>query len=99
MIPPLTYHWVSTCEGNCFIRGRVGEGGGGGGGEGGREVRRDGLRSVDSGTHSCYVVDSVGNSGMASISFTVTGKVCVCVCECVCLCECVCVCVSVCECV
>ena len=59
----LTYSWSSTCAHNCFVRGRTTQ-----------NVTRHGLRSVDSGTHTCNVTDALGHRGTAAIVMNVTGK-------------------------
>ena len=59
----LTYLWSSNCTHNCFVKGRTTQ-----------NVTRNGLYSVDSGTHVCNVTDAVGYSGNASIVMTIVGK-------------------------
>lgn len=59
---PLTYQWTSTCPGDCFVRDQTSP-----------VVSREGLRSIDAGSHTCTVTDDVGNTGSASIEMTVTG--------------------------
>ena len=59
----LTYLWSSTCTYNCFVKGRTTQ-----------NVTRNGLYSVDSGTHSCNVTDALGHSGNASIDMIIMGK-------------------------
>ena len=61
--PPFSYHWNSTCTGDCFVVG-----------QGTQSVSRDALMSIDSGTHTCYVQDYAGHSGSADISISVTGN-------------------------
>ena len=36
-------------------------------------VSREGLRSIDTGSHTCTVTDDVGNTGRASVEMIVTG--------------------------
>ena len=59
----LTYLWSSNCTHNCFVKGRTTQ-----------NVTRNGLYSVDSGTHMCNVTDALGHSGNASIVMTIIGK-------------------------
>ena len=59
----LTYSWSSTCAHNCFVRGMTTQ-----------SVARHGLRSVDSGTHTCNAADAWGHSGTATVVMNVTGK-------------------------
>ena len=58
----VTYQWSSTCFGDCFVDGQTTA-----------TVSTSALRSADSGTHSCTITDSVGNSQVASIDITVIG--------------------------
>ena len=60
----LNYTWSSTCAHNCFVRGRTTQ-----------SVTRHGLRSVDSGTHTCNAEDVWGHSGTATVVMNVTGTV------------------------
>ena len=48
---------------NCFVKGKTTQ-----------NVTRNGLYSVDSGTHTCNVTDALGCSGNASIDMNVMGK-------------------------
>jgi len=59
----LTYLWSSNYTHNCFVKGRTTQ-----------NVTRNGLYSVDSGTHMCNVTDALGCSGNASIEMNVMGK-------------------------
>ena len=59
---PLTYQWTSTCLGDCFVRDQTSP-----------VVSREGLRSIDTGSHTCTVTDDVGNTGSASVEMIVTG--------------------------
>ena len=59
----LTYLWSSTCTHNCFVKGKTTP-----------NVTRNGLYSVDSGTHTCNVTDALGHSGNASVDMIITGK-------------------------
>ena len=61
---PLTYQWISTCLGDCFVRNQTSP-----------VVSREGLRSIDAGSHTCTVTDDVGNRGSAqTVTITVMGK-------------------------
>ena len=62
-VQPVSYQWSSSCSGQCSVAGQTDA-----------SVTIPLLRSVDSGTHTCTVSDSVGNSGNGSIQFNVTGK-------------------------
>ena len=59
----LTYSWSSTCTHSCFVKGKTTQ-----------NVTRNGLCSVDSGTHTCSVTDALGYSGNASIDMIIMGK-------------------------
>ena len=59
----LTYSWSSTCTHNCFVRGMTTP-----------NVTRHGLHSLDSGTHTCNVANTMGQKGTAAIVMNVTGK-------------------------
>ena len=59
---PLTYQWTSTCLGDCFVRDQTSP-----------VVSREGLRSIDAGSHTCTVTDDVGNMGSASVEMAITG--------------------------
>ena len=59
----LTYSWSSTCAHNCFVRGMTTQ-----------NVTRHGLRSTDSGSHTCSVTDTLARRGTAIIVMNVTGK-------------------------
>ena len=59
----LSYQWISTCTGNCFVLGsRV------------QSLMKTALHSIDSGNHTCSVTDTLGNSGMSTIQIVVFGK-------------------------
>ena len=60
---PLMYEWNSTCSGDCFVHS-----------QNTGAILQDILHSVDSGNHTCYVLDYVGHSGSASIEMVVTGR-------------------------
>ena len=62
-IGDITYTWTSTCVGDCFVNG-----------QNNRSISTLALRAVDSGVHTCSVVDSVGNIGNGSIEIDVTGR-------------------------
>ena len=57
------YEWTSTCSGDCFIYS-----------QNTGTILQNVLHSVDSGNHTCYVIDYVGHSGSASIEMAVTGR-------------------------
>ena len=59
----LMYIWSSTCTHSCFVKGRTTQ-----------SVTRHGLRSVDSSTHTCAVIDTLGSTGNATIDMNVIGK-------------------------
>ena len=59
----VTYTWTSTCTGACFVNGQTNQ-----------SISTLALRAVDSGVHTCSVMDSVGNIGNGSIEIKVTGK-------------------------
>ena len=61
-IGDITYTWTSTCTGSCFVNGQNNQ-----------SISTNALRAVDSGVHTCSVVDSVGNIGNGSIEIDVTG--------------------------
>ena len=60
---PLTYYWTSSCTGECFLLESTNA-----------SVTQSILRSIDSGNHTCFITDGVGNSGMASAEMIVIGK-------------------------
>ena len=61
----LSYQWMSTCTGNCFVLGgRV------------SNLMQTALHSIDSGNHTCSVTDVFGNRGMATVGIVVSGKLC-----------------------
>ena len=55
--------WTSTCTDSCFVLQQSAQ----------ASITRDILHSVDSGNHTCMVVDGVGNSGNATIEMRVSG--------------------------
>ena len=59
----LSYQWTSTCTGNCFVLGRRVP-----------SLMQTSLHSIDSGNHTCSVIDGFGNQGMATIQITVVGE-------------------------
>ena len=60
---PLEYQWTSTCAGGCFVLGSTQS-----------NISVTAIRSTDFGTHTCSVVDAVGNTGMATVQMNVYGK-------------------------
>ena len=60
---PLSYRWTSNCTGDCFVLGRMTS-----------TIYQMALHAIDSGTHTCSVVDAVGNVGMATTEINVLGK-------------------------
>ena len=60
---PVTFQWSSTCTGDCFILDSNLP-----------NVNQSALHSIDSGLHTCTVIDAVGNTGSASIRMNVVGK-------------------------
>ena len=61
--PPLSYRWTSNCTGDCFVLERVAS-----------TISQMALRAIDSGAHTCSVVDAVGNVGMATFEMNVVGE-------------------------
>ena len=61
---PVVTTWTSTCTGSCFVLAQSSQG----------LVRRDVLHAVDSGNHTCSVVDDVGNTGSATVEVQVSGR-------------------------
>ena len=57
------YHWTSNCTGECFVNGLTSQ-----------SVTRNAAHSIDSGSYTCNVTDSVGNIGNSSIFTRVKGK-------------------------
>ena len=55
--------WNSTCTGNCFVLQQSSQ----------PLIMKDILHAVDSGNHTCTIVDDVGNIGSATIEIRVTG--------------------------
>ena len=60
---PVRLEWTSTCTGDCFVLGGITA-----------TISQPVLRSIDVGTHTCTVVDSVGNVGVATTEISVYGK-------------------------
>lgn len=58
-----SYQWSSDCTGDCFVRTQVSP-----------VISRSALHSADSGNHTCTVTDSVGNSGIQTVSIDVIGN-------------------------
>ena len=54
---------MSTCSGDCFVLQQSSQ----------EIVMRDVLHSVDSGNHTCSVVDDVGNTGSTTVEVLVSG--------------------------
>ncbi len=54
---PVTTTWTSTCTGDCFVLQQATQ----------EMITKDVLHVVDSGNHSCTVVDDVGNTGYSTI--------------------------------
>ena len=62
-VSSLVHEWTSTCSGSCFTRGSS------------RRVSTlHGLRSIDSGVHTCTVYDVLGCSDTANITIKVVGE-------------------------
>ena len=60
--PPYSYQWTSSCSGNCFtLLGST------------PTLTELTLHSIDSGNHTCAVIDAVGNSGTATTEIVVAG--------------------------
>ena len=53
----------STCSGDCFVLQQSTQ----------QLIMKEILHSVDSGNHTCIIVDDVGNVGSATIEIRVTG--------------------------
>lgn len=60
--PPLHYSWNSTCESPCFVSMQTTS-----------FIRKNALHSVDSGNHTCSVLDYVGRTGDATVQLLVSG--------------------------
>ena len=63
-IGSITYQWTSTCSGDCFILSQ----------QLNSVVEKKVIHSIDSGNHTCSVLDDVGNSGTSTVEMQVTGK-------------------------
>ena len=61
-----SYQWSSTCTGNCFLNDIN---------QNSNMIIRDALRSLDSGTYTCIVTDSAGNSGSNFTEIQVVGEI------------------------
>ena len=59
---PLTYHWTSNCDRNCFVLGN----------EDGT-LFSNAIHSVDAGNHTCVITDVYGNNGSATAEIVVQG--------------------------
>ena len=55
--------WNSTCSEDCFVLQQSAQ----------QLIMKEVLHSVDSGNHTCIIVDDVGNVGSATIEIRVTG--------------------------
>ena len=62
-VEPITYQWTSTCSADCFILGQ----------QSNSVVEKEIIHSIDSGNHTCTVLDDVGNSENLTIEMQVTG--------------------------
>ena len=60
---PVVTTWTSTCTGSCFVLQQSTQ----------VSITRDVLHAVDSGIHTCTVVDDVGNTGNSTIEINVSG--------------------------
>lgn len=60
---PLSYQWNSTCSGNCFVIQATEF-----------NITKMSLHSIDSGNHTCRVVDALGNSGSSTVQIVVKGN-------------------------
>lgn len=60
--PPLLYNWNSTCDGLCFVLGKMAG-----------SIRKSALHSIDSGNHTCSVTDYAGRTGSATMELTLSG--------------------------
>lgn len=56
--------WNSTCSGDCFVLQQSAQ----------EVIMKTIVHGVDSGNHTCTIVDDVGNTGSATIVIRVTGK-------------------------
>ena len=61
---PVITTWTSTCTGSCFVLQESAQ----------ELIMKDVLHSVDSGNHTCTVVDDVGNTGNATVEVLVSGR-------------------------
>lgn len=62
-VAPLSYMWKSTCSENCFVLLATES-----------TITKKSINSIDSGNHTCTVIDAVGNSGTSTIQIAVKGK-------------------------
>lgn len=60
--PPLVYSWNSTCDGLCFVPGETAA-----------VIGTNALHSIDSGNHTCSVMDYTGQTGNAVVQITLSG--------------------------
>lgn len=60
---PFMTSWTSTCTGSCFVLQQSSQ----------ETITTAVLHSVDSGNHTCSVVDDVGNTGYSTIEVQVSG--------------------------
>ena len=63
-IEPVIYEWTSTCRSDCFVLNQLSS----------SVVEKEIIHSIDSGNHTCMVLDDVGNSGASTIEMQVVGK-------------------------
>ena len=59
----ITITWNSTCSGDCFVLQQSSQ----------QLIMKEILHSVDSGNHTCIIVDDVGNVGSGTIEMHVIG--------------------------
>ena len=57
-----SYQWSSNCTGNCFLTSQTT-----------MSVSQEALQSIDSGNHTCAVMDSAGNTGSGSTIINTQG--------------------------
>ena len=60
---PVLTTWTSTCMGSCFVLQQSAQ----------ESIMKDVLHAVDSGNHTCTVVDDVGNIGNSTVEILVSG--------------------------
>lgn len=61
---PVDTTWTSTCMGTCFVLQQSSQ----------KLISKDVVHSVDSGNHTCTVVDDVGNTGNSTVEIRISGK-------------------------